>query len=67
MSFLSSFEIELATLMEQMDTMDKLEWGRRWADLVSQVGWPCTGFPSWDAWYASAQAKVSTGNFSSET
>ena len=37
-------------LLDEMDTMDQMEWCRQWADLATRAGWPCTGSPSWTAW-----------------
>ena len=43
---------ERDALLDQMDTMDRLDWCRQWADLATRAGWPCIGYNSWADWRA---------------
>ena len=62
-SFLTGVETEAVHLLDHMDVMDQMVWCRRWADLATRAGWPCTGYESWADWVADVEVDiVSTGN-----
>lgn len=52
-------ETEVKALLDQIDTMNQLEWCRQWADMSTRLDQPCTGYPSWAAWLADIENGVS--------
>ena len=52
----AAFEAEASALLDQMDSMDKLEWCRQWADVMTQMRAPFTGNGSWEDWLAEVEA-----------
>lgn len=52
----AAFEAQAAALLDQMDSMDKLEWCRQWAEVMMQLKAPCIGNGSWEDWLAEVEA-----------
>jgi DNA-directed RNA polymerase subunit F len=52
----AAFEAEAAALLDQMDSMDKLEWCRQWAEVMTKLEAPYTGNGSWQDWLAEVEA-----------
>jgi L-rhamnose mutarotase len=52
----AAFEAEAAELLDQMDSMDKLEWCRQWAEVMTKLKAPYTGNGSWQDWLAEVEA-----------
>jgi hypothetical protein len=52
----AAFEAEAAALLDQMDSMDKLEWCRQWAEVMTKLKAPYTGNGSWQDWLAEVEA-----------
>ncbi len=52
----AAFEAEAAALLDQMDSMDKLEWCRQWAEVMTKLKAPYTGVGSWQDWLAEVEA-----------
>jgi hypothetical protein len=52
----AAFEAEAADLLDQMDSMDKLEWCRQWAEVMTKLKAPYTGNGSWQDWLAEVEA-----------
>ena len=52
----AAFEAEAAALLDQMDSMDKLEWCRQWSEVMMQLKAPYTGNGSWEDWLAEVEA-----------
>jgi hypothetical protein len=51
-------EARATALLAQMDSMDELEWCRQWAEVMTEMGAPCTGNRSWAAWLAEVEADL---------
>ena len=53
-------EAEAAALLDRVGAMDELEWCRRWAEVMTRLGAPCTTNMSWAAWLAEVVAETET-------
>ncbi len=51
-------EAEASALLERLDTMNELEWCRRWAEVMAKMSAPCTTHDSWAAWLAEMEAEA---------
>ena len=54
-------EARATALLAQMDSMDELEWCRQWAEVMTEMGAPCTGNRTWEAWLAEVEADLQAG------
>jgi hypothetical protein len=53
-----NLEAAASALLDRMDRMDKREWCRQWAEVMTRLNAPCTGYPSWADWLAEVEADL---------
>jgi hypothetical protein len=55
---LTGIEAEAVALLDHMDSMDKLEWCRQWAEVMTRLRVPCTGNDSWLDWFVEVRDEL---------
>ena len=55
---LTGIEAEAAALLDHIDSMDKLEWCRQWAEVMTKLKAPCTGNDSWLDWFGEVEKEL---------
>jgi hypothetical protein len=62
-TFLQRIQAEAVALLDQIDALAPLVWCRRWADLATRAGWPCSDSRSWAEWLEKVKAEMSQVSF----